>query len=260
MFHLTPLLLSLASGSCCWFSWWLFSVEQWSSASNAAWGDSKMVPEDAPWLFLLLETWTPFMVSYLHTSRCPLWKPYSFVWAGKLIYEKQICKHRTRYSLLRTQGMHWGESLNEKTSEEDSKLKKKNVSWGSDSELSMGIELIPKHSVNKQKGKGTQGWPLQVKAWFKVQKSISGLLMSICPTLCSFTKLTMPHLPTIILNNAFQIVCFQCRVWETWNCVSECQYSCPFSPDTLAVSWSSLLPTPTPKPCPFYYFFVCIKR
>ena len=84
--------------------------------------------------------------------------------------------------------------------------------WGSDSELSMGIELIPKHSVNKQKGKGTQGWPLQVKAWFKVQKSISGLLMSICPTLCSFTKLTMPHLPTIILNNAFQIVCFQCRV------------------------------------------------
>ena len=40
--------------------------------------------------------------------------------------------------------MHWGESLNEKTSE-DSKKKRKIVSWGSDSELSMGTEPKPKH-------------------------------------------------------------------------------------------------------------------
>ena len=60
-----------------------------------------------------------------------------------------------------------------------------------------------------------------------------------CPsvTLCSFTKLAMPHLPAIISNNAFQIVCFQCRAWNTLDCVSECQDSCPFSPDT----WNSSL-------------------
>lgn len=41
--------------------------------------------------------------------------------------------------------MHWGESLNEKTSEDSKKKKRKTVSWGSDSELSMGTEPKPKH-------------------------------------------------------------------------------------------------------------------
>lgn len=248
MFHLSPPLLSLASGSCCWFSWWLFSVEQWSSASSAAWGDSKMVPKDVPWLFLLLETWTPFTVSCLHTSRCPLWKLYSFVWVEKLIYEKQICKHRTRYSLLRTQRhAHWGESLNEKTSEEDSKKRKivsggVTQSWVWEQNLNLNIQSTSRRE--KVHRAGHSRW----KQSFRYRRVSLGFW---CPsvTLCSFTKLAMPHLPAIISNNAFQIVCFQCRAWITLDCVSECQDSCPFSPDTLAVSWSFLLPTPTPKPC-----------
>ena len=254
MFHLTLPLLSLASGSCCWFSWWLFSVEQWSSASSAAWGDSKMVPKDAPWLFMLLETWTPFAVSCLHTSRCPLWKPYSFVWVEKLIYEKQICKHRTRYSLLRTQRHALGRESKWENFKRLQKKKEKlfpgkvTQSWVWEQNLNLNIKSTSRRE--KVHRTGHSRW----KQSLRYRRVSLGFW---CPsfTLCSFMKLAMPHLLAIISNNAFQIVCFHCRAWNTLDCVSECQYSCPFSPDTLAVSWSSLLPTSTPKPCPFYYFF-----
>lgn len=241
MFHLTLPLLSLASGSCCWFSWWLFSVEQWSSASSAAWGDSKMVPEDAPWLFLLLEIWTPFAVRCLHTSRCPLWKSYSFVWVEKFIYEKQICKHRTNIVYWGLKGMHWGESLNEKTSEDSKKKKEKlfpgeaTQSWVWEQNLNLNIKSASRRE--KVHRTGHSRWKQSLR-----DRRVS--LGFWCPsvTLCSFTKLAMPHLPAIISNNAFQIVCFQCRAWNTLDCVSECQYSCPFSPDTIG----SLLILPAP--------------
>lgn len=45
----------------------------------------------------------------------------------------------------------------------------------------MGTEPKFKHSVNKQKGKGTQGWPLQVKAEFQYRRVSLGFDVHLSP-------------------------------------------------------------------------------
>lgn len=210
---------------------------------QCCWGVSKWSPKTHHGC-LLLETWTPFTVSCLHTSRCPLWKLYSFVWVEKLIYEKQICKHRTRYSLLwGLKGMHTGgESLNvRKTSEEDSK--KKNRVWGSDSELSMGTE--PKFKlINKQKGKRYTG--LATPGESRVSRYRREYLWAFDVSPCIHLQSLPCLLPAITPNNAFQIVCFQCRAWITGLCewVSGLMSFLSRHIGSLLI----LLPTP-PKPC-----------
>lgn len=131
LLHLTPFWLLLASGPYCWFSWCLFSVEWCFSVSSAGWRDPKMIPQDAPWLFLLLETWIPFMVSWhtlLNFSVKPweaiLCKVNQWTWNNTwLIVDPKACIEK---------------SLSEKTSEKGKAQKKEDLSQGTDSELSMG--------------------------------------------------------------------------------------------------------------------------
>lgn len=81
-----------------------------------------------------------------------------------------------------------------------------------------------------------QGWSLQVSVGFKVQRHISEFFISrYYPVfIVSFTKLSIPRLPTVTLNHTFQIAAN--AESENLELAGECKYSYFFFPDTLVAS------------------------
>lgn len=126
--------LLLESGSCCWFWWQLFSVEQWFSASSAGWGGPELILTGAPWPFLLLETWTPFMVSCLYTSGL-FFDTLRFCGELKSCSPKSRCLNLEKdVAYWRHHWLHWGDFKGENVIRKAIPEERKCV-WGTDAQL-----------------------------------------------------------------------------------------------------------------------------